>query len=58
MQIGQLLMKAKELVKHLLAVDPSARLTAAKALEHPWIKSGGSDVAITNFTTNLKATFN
>jgi len=46
--------KAKDLVKSLLTVDPAARLTAAKALENPWIKSGGSSaVVIKNFTKNL-----
>jgi len=46
--------KAKDLVKSLLIVDPASRLTAAKALEHPWIKSGGNAATIIkNFTKNL-----
>jgi len=46
--------KAKELVKSLLNVDPAARLTAAKALEHAWIKGGGNaNTVIKNFSKNI-----
>ncbi|KAI8925404.1 kinase-like domain-containing protein [Entophlyctis helioformis] len=39
--------QAKDLIRHLLIVDPTKRLTARQALEHPWLKavekgSGGS----------------
>ena len=30
-------MEAKDLIHNLLSVDPSTRLTAAQALEHPWM---------------------
>ncbi|GMH24012.1 hypothetical protein Nepgr_025855 [Nepenthes gracilis] len=33
---------AKEFVKKLLVKDPRARLTAAQALSHPWVREGGS----------------
>jgi len=49
--------QAKELVKGFLAVDPGARQTAEKGLENSWIKSGGSDAALPNFTKNLISTF-
>ncbi|KAJ4850443.1 Calcium-dependent protein kinase 33 [Turnera subulata] len=32
---------AKDLVKKMLTKDPSRRITAAQALEHPWMKVGG-----------------
>uniref|UniRef100_A0A6N2M3S6 non-specific serine/threonine protein kinase n=2 Tax=Salix viminalis TaxID=40686 RepID=A0A6N2M3S6_SALVM len=32
---------AKEFVKKLLVKDPRARLTAAQALSHPWVREGG-----------------
>ncbi|KAF5747197.1 putative calcium-dependent protein kinase [Tripterygium wilfordii] len=32
---------AKDLVKKMLTQDPKKRITAAQALEHPWLKEGG-----------------
>ncbi|KAI9164876.1 hypothetical protein LWI28_003810 [Acer negundo] len=32
---------AKDFVKKLLVTDPRARLTAAQALSHPWVREGG-----------------
>lgn len=32
---------AKDLVRKMLAMDPRKRITAAEALEHPWLKEGG-----------------
>lgn len=32
--------EAKDLIRRLLVMDPRARLTAAAALEHPWIRDG------------------
>ncbi|KAG4179299.1 hypothetical protein ERO13_A10G098600v2 [Gossypium hirsutum] len=32
---------AKDFVKKLLVKDPRARLTAAQALSHPWVREGG-----------------
>merc|ERR1712232_222209 len=33
---------AKDFVKALLVKDPKKRLTAAQAMEHPWIKNAAS----------------
>ncbi|CAN1315172.1 Calcium-dependent protein kinase 29 [Linum perenne] len=33
---------AKDLIRKMLARDPSKRITAAQALEHPWLKEGGN----------------
>ncbi|XVE82484.1 hypothetical protein DITRI_Ditri16bG0008500 [Diplodiscus trichospermus] len=33
---------AKDFVKKLLVKDPQARLTAAQALSHPWVREGGN----------------
>lgn len=33
-----LLITAKDLVKRLLVVDPSKRLTIDEALQHPWLQ--------------------
>ncbi|CAN0847951.1 Calcium-dependent protein kinase 29 [Linum grandiflorum] len=33
---------AKDLIKKMLARDPRKRITAAQALEHPWLKEGGN----------------
>ncbi|KAA3488974.1 calcium-dependent protein kinase 29-like isoform X1 [Gossypium australe] len=32
---------AKDLIRKMLARDPKKRITAAQALEHPWMKEGG-----------------
>ncbi|CAM8979311.1 unnamed protein product [Rhodiola kirilowii] len=32
---------AKDLIKKMLTMDPKKRITAAEALEHPWLKEGG-----------------
>ncbi|KAG8482879.1 hypothetical protein CXB51_024097 [Gossypium anomalum] len=32
---------AKDLIRKMLARDPKKRITAAQALEHPWLKEGG-----------------
>ncbi|XP_022741962.1 calcium-dependent protein kinase 28-like [Durio zibethinus] len=39
---------AKDFVKKLLVKDPCARLTAAQALSHPWVREGGnaSDIPV------------
>ncbi|XP_061345597.1 calcium-dependent protein kinase 28-like isoform X1 [Gastrolobium bilobum] len=37
---------AKDFVKKLLVKDPRARLTAAQALSHPWVKEGGEALEI------------
>jgi len=40
---------AKDFIKKVLVLDPKQRLTAAQALEHPWIKSGGKPNKLANF---------
>lgn len=35
--------EAKDFIKALVNVDPEKRLTAAEALNHPWITSGGQE---------------
>ncbi|EXB81510.1 Calcium-dependent protein kinase 29 [Morus notabilis] len=37
---------AKDLIKKMLTVDPKKRITAAEALEHPWLKEEVSDKPI------------
>ncbi|KAI4386811.1 hypothetical protein MLD38_004711 [Melastoma candidum] len=37
---------AKDFVKKLLVKDPRARLTAAQALSHPWVREGGNALEI------------
>ncbi|KAF8405370.1 hypothetical protein HHK36_010274 [Tetracentron sinense] len=37
---------AKDFVKKLLVKDPRARLTAAQALSHPWVREGGDALEI------------
>ncbi|MQL93158.1 hypothetical protein Taro_025804 [Colocasia esculenta] len=37
---------AKDFVKMLLVKDPRARLTAAQALSHPWVREGGDALEI------------
>jgi calcium-dependent protein kinase len=32
---------AKDVVKRLLKQDPAERMTAAEALNHPWVREGG-----------------
>ena len=33
---------ARDLLKRLLRRDPAKRMTALQALDHPWVKEGGS----------------
>ncbi|KAK8653079.1 hypothetical protein V6N13_127094 [Hibiscus sabdariffa] len=37
---------AKDFLKKILVKDPRARLTAAQALSHPWVREGGNASAI------------
>ena len=45
---------AKDLIEHLLVVDPSKRYTAAKCLEHPWLVDEGGKDAQLQVGTQLK----
>jgi len=38
--------EAKDLINHLIVVDPEQRFTALQALEHPWIKNQGTSTAL------------
>lgn len=49
--------EAKDLVRKLLAYDPAKRISAAEALQHPWIKKQTSKVdkgIATKALSNLK----
>ncbi|KAL1196367.1 Calcium-dependent protein kinase 22 [Cardamine amara subsp. amara] len=41
-------LSAKDLIEKMLTVNPMHRITAAKVLEHPWIKSEAPDKPIDN----------
>mmetsp|Transcript_17209 Transcript_17209/g.25496 ORF Transcript_17209/g.25496 Transcript_17209/m.25496 type:complete len:646 (+) Transcript_17209:101-2038(+) len=55
---------AKDLIRKMLVVDPKMRITAAEALQHPWIKAhenvlagtnlGGTLVKLKTFNANRK----
>jgi len=47
--------EAKDFIKKLLMVDPDKRLTAENALQHPWIRNGGSQRAL-DIRKNLSKT--
>ncbi|XP_027939186.1 calcium-dependent protein kinase 29-like isoform X3 [Vigna unguiculata] len=52
---------AKDLIRKMLTYDPKERITAAEALEHPWLKEGGEasekheDNAVLNRMEQFKA---
>ena len=46
--------EAKHLIKGLLCVDVKKRLTVHQALDHPWVKRAGSELAARNLDQNLK----
>lgn len=43
----------KDLINHLLVVDPSARYSPQQALEHPWILQNANHQKIPNIATNM-----
>lgn len=52
--------EAKDLVKKLLTYEPSKRISAAEAIQHPWIKKQADQEKVekslaTNALSNLKA---
>jgi calcium/calmodulin-dependent protein kinase (CaM kinase) II len=38
----------------MLTVDPSKRITASQALEHPWMKHGSGTLEVRNLAANLE----
>eukprot|EP00002_Diphylleia_rotans_P031033 TRINITY_DN6425_c0_g1_i3.p1 TRINITY_DN6425_c0_g1~~TRINITY_DN6425_c0_g1_i3.p1 ORF type:complete len:347 (-),score=91.87 TRINITY_DN6425_c0_g1_i3:285-1325(-) len=49
---------AKDLINHLLVVDPAQRYSAAQALEHPWLKGETTSVTQLQSTLDSMKTFN
>jgi serine/threonine protein kinase len=49
---------AKDFIKKVLVLDPKQRLTAAQALEHAWIKSGGKPNKLANFKKHASSHLN
>jgi serine/threonine protein kinase len=45
---------AKDFISKLLVVEPTERLTAEQALEHPWFSSNESFMSVENLTDNLE----
>lgn len=45
---------AKDLVRKLLTVDPTKRLTSAEILKHPWVAGGASSAPLNNVGAELK----
>jgi calcium/calmodulin-dependent protein kinase I len=50
--------EAKDFIKKVLVLDPKQRLTAAQALEHAWIKSGGKPNKLANFKKHASSHLN
>jgi len=50
---AQISHQGKDLISRMLTVDPGKRITAAQALEHPWLSVGGDDKV--HFATKLEA---
>jgi calcium-dependent protein kinase len=48
---------AKDLIRKMMTVDPKQRITAAKALQHPWILSEAPEHVLSDTVENL-AKFN
>ena len=47
---------AKDLIRSLLVIDPSARLNASQILEHPWIAGDSTPrTELPNVTEKIKA---
>ncbi|KAL6047776.1 Calcium/calmodulin-dependent protein kinase IGa [Balamuthia mandrillaris] len=49
--------EAKDLIEHLLVVDPAKRYTAEQALQHPWLQSEVPTAELKEFTENFKKNF-
>jgi len=50
--------EAKDLIEHLLVVDPMKRYTAEETLEHPWLKSAAKDTELTHHKEKLRKFMN
>jgi len=50
---GNVSNEAKDLIKGLLTLDPRNRLTAEKAINHPWLLADPSSLASRNLDANL-----
>jgi len=51
-------LNAKDLISRLLITDPSKRLTAKQALNHPWVKGEGAKNHSLEETQNKLKEFN
>lgn len=54
LQISLHLMREQDLIRRLLTVDPRQRLTASKAVNHPWLLSKDNDLLNNNLKVNLE----
>ena len=48
--------QAKDIIRRLLTVDPTKRITVAEALEHPWIKVRGYFGNLANMSVGERST--
>jgi len=46
--------QAKDFISKLLVKDPSRRLAAPQALQHPWLKSEGSKIVLPSFRDQMQ----
>ncbi|CAN0385268.1 unnamed protein product, partial [Scytosiphon promiscuus] len=45
---------AKDLIARMLTVNPAERITAAQALNHPWVTSGDDELATSELGESLQ----
>lgn len=50
---GEVSDEAKDLIRHLLKTNPVERLTAEEALNHPWMKRDGGELALRTLESSL-----
>lgn len=50
---GNVSHEAKDLIRGLLTLDPNKRLTAEKAMYHPWLRADPASLASRNLDANL-----
>uniref|UniRef100_A0A7S2XV40 non-specific serine/threonine protein kinase n=1 Tax=Fibrocapsa japonica TaxID=94617 RepID=A0A7S2XV40_9STRA len=46
--------EAKDLIRKLLTVDPNKRITAAEAMQHPWVTGADETLAARNLDSQLR----